>query len=57
MPAIDAVPLGDELVLGLRIMHQDQIGIAMDRRGQRLAAADDLARFTNRGLGYKVISA
>jgi hypothetical protein len=28
MPAIDAEPLGDELVLGLRIMHQDQIGIA-----------------------------
>ena len=37
LPAIDAVPLGDELSLGLRIVHQDQIGVAMRRRRQRLA--------------------
>jgi hypothetical protein len=37
LPAIDAVPLGDELFLGLRIGHQDQIGVAMRRRRQRLA--------------------
>jgi hypothetical protein len=39
LPAIDAVPLGDELVLGFRIMHQDQIGVAVRRRRQRLAGA------------------
>ena len=31
------MPLGDELSLGLRIGHQDQIGIAVRRRRQRLA--------------------
>jgi len=37
LPAIDAVPVGDELVLGFRIVHQDEIGVAMRRRRQRLA--------------------
>ena len=39
LPTIDAMPLGDELGLGLRIVHQDQIGIAVRRRRQRLAGA------------------
>jgi hypothetical protein len=31
--------LGDELILGLRILHQDQIGVAIRCRRQRLAGA------------------
>jgi len=39
LPAIDAVSFRNELLFGLRIVHQHQIGIAMRRRRQRLAGA------------------
>ena len=37
LPALGAVALGDELLLGLGIVHQHQIGVAPRRRRQRLA--------------------
>jgi hypothetical protein len=54
LPAVDAVPLGDELLFGLRIAHQDQIGVAVRRRRQRLAGA--LGEDTHRDAGLLVNS-
>ena len=33
LPAVDAVACGDEFLLGLGIVHQHQIGVAMRRSG------------------------
>jgi hypothetical protein len=37
LASVDAMPLGDELLLSLRIVHQHQIGVAARGRRQRLA--------------------
>jgi hypothetical protein len=39
LPALGAMPLGDELLLGLGIVHQYQIGVAPRRGRQRLSRA------------------
>jgi hypothetical protein len=41
LSAIDAVPLRDELLFGLRIVHQHQIGVAMRCHRQCLAGTLD----------------
>ena len=49
LPSVPRVPLRDELLLGFRIVHQHQVGIAARRRRQGLAGP--LCQDPNRNAG------